>query len=284
MTNKEAIRILGLERDDWETSHCMPYERREAFEMAITALNQLDNNSTKPDNSTATQFNGIESKVKGLTACRVPEDDCISRADVEQTVEDNILCYTHSDRPIDQDPDTECHMAIRTALRMLRKDLRKLPSVQPLVIHCTDCEDWHERQSISGFTISELPSAQPDLQSTCNQLATDCISRQDAIDHWRLIIDATNINSRYNMGFVDGLEFCINHLITMPSAQSERDIPRKAIKEIDRSLSIPIRQALCPNCNSYLDPVLFIWADKRRKVTYCERCGQAIDWEGWDEE
>lgn len=57
--------------------------------------------------------------------------DLISRADVEQTVEDNILCYTHSDRPIDQDPDTECHMAIRTALRMLRKDLRKLPSAQP---------------------------------------------------------------------------------------------------------------------------------------------------------
>ena len=58
-----------------------------------------------------------------------PCDDAISRADVEQTVEDNILCYTHSDRPIDQDPDTECHMAIRMALRMLKKDLRKLPPV-----------------------------------------------------------------------------------------------------------------------------------------------------------
>ena len=29
--------------------------------------------------------------------------------------------------------------------------------------------------------ILALPSAQPDLQPTCNQLATDCISRQDAI-------------------------------------------------------------------------------------------------------
>ena len=59
------------------------------------------------------------------------KDDLISRADVEQAVEDNILLYAHSDKPIDQDPDTECHMAIRTALRMLRKDLRKLPSAQP---------------------------------------------------------------------------------------------------------------------------------------------------------
>lgn len=67
-------------------------------------------------------------------------DDLISRADVEQTVEDNILVYAHSDRAIDQDPDTECHKAIRTALRMLRKDLRKLPSAQLKIIHCKDCK------------------------------------------------------------------------------------------------------------------------------------------------
>ena len=73
-------------------------------------MSELNNNSTKLDNK---------------------NDKLISIADVEQTIEDNILCYTHSDRPIDQDPDTECHMAIRTALRMLRKDLRKLPSAQP---------------------------------------------------------------------------------------------------------------------------------------------------------
>ena len=61
----------------------------------------------------------------------VPSKDVIYRQDAIDTVEDNILCYTHSDRPIDQDPDTECHKAIRIALRMLRKDLRKLPSAQP---------------------------------------------------------------------------------------------------------------------------------------------------------
>ena len=40
--------------------------------------------------------------------------------------------------------------------------IEKLSAVQPLVIHCTDCEDWLERQSILGVTISELPSAQPE--------------------------------------------------------------------------------------------------------------------------
>lgn len=49
----------------------------------------------------------------------------------------------------------------------------------------------------------------------------DLISRQAAIEHWRLIIDATSTDNEYNMGFVDGLEFCISHLSTMPSAQPE---------------------------------------------------------------
>ena len=78
-------------------------------------------------------------------------DDLISRADVEQTVEDNILCYTHSDRAIDQDPDTECHMAIRTALRMLRKDLRKLPSAQPEIIRCKECK-WNKAENCKETT------------------------------------------------------------------------------------------------------------------------------------
>ena len=78
--------------------------------------------------------------------------DLISRADVEQTVEDNILCYTHSDRPIDQDPDTECHMAIRTALRMLRKDLRKLPSAHPE----RPKGEWVEKPHVYGVAYCSL--------------------------------------------------------------------------------------------------------------------------------
>ena len=50
----------------------------------------------------------------------------------------------------------------------------------------------------------------------------DLISRQAAIDYFQRINDATNTDSRYNIGFVDGLEFCLNHLSTMPSAQPER--------------------------------------------------------------
>ena len=88
MTNKEAIEFIknmidreaiGFVAPEGDGDVAIWQYHVEALEMAITALDQLDNNSTKPDNSTATQSNGIESKVKGLTACRVPEDDCISR-------------------------------------------------------------------------------------------------------------------------------------------------------------------------------------------------------------
>lgn len=50
----------------------------------------------------------------------------------------------------------------------------------------------------------------------------DLISRQAAIEYFQRITDATNTDGRYNLGFIDGLEFCINHLSTMPSAQPEQ--------------------------------------------------------------
>ncbi len=55
------------------------------------------------------------------------------------------------------------------------------------------------------------------------------IDADAAIDHWRHIIDATSTDSGYNTGFVDGLEFCISHLSTMPSVQPE--VTEEAVKE-----------------------------------------------------
>lgn len=88
----------------------------------------------------------------------------------------------------------------------------------------------------------------------------DLISRHAAIEHWRLIIDATSTDSGYNMGFVDGLEFCISHLSTMPSAQPERPtgewiyqtkfgrIECKACGHVFRSYVYP--RNFCPNCGA----------------------------------
>ena len=67
----------------------------------------------------------------------------------------------------------------------------------------------------------------------------------------------------------------------LPAAQPERDIPIKPVEATDTAWGIPNRQAVCPKCDCYLGHVAFLGDYKGKKVTYCETCGQAIDWEGW---
>ena len=44
---------------------------------------------------------------------------------------------------------------------------------------------------------------------------------ESAIDHFKSIIAVTSIGSKYNEGFVDGLEFAVGYLEGMSSAQPE---------------------------------------------------------------
>ena len=75
---------------------------------------------------------------------------------------------------------------------------------------CKYCEYYYNENVIQD--IKDLPSAQ-------TELCEDAVSRLDAISHFRGIADATSPKEKYNEGFVDGLEFCIAHLSTMPPAQ-----------------------------------------------------------------
>ena len=63
---------------------------------------------------------------------------------------------------------------------------------------------------LAEITLAGLPSAQPDLQPTCNQLATDTISRQAALD----LIEKAPIN-----GWVK--DALIGDVRALPSAQPE---------------------------------------------------------------
>jgi len=111
----------------------------------------------------------------------------------------------------------------------------------------------------------------------------DTISRAEAIDALNVSMIFGRCNEKtvtfealkkYAEGVREGIE-------ALPSAQPERDIPKKPISTTDRAWGIPLRQAVCPNCNVYLGMIHFI-SESKTKVTYCETCGQAIDWEGWD--
>ena len=61
----------------------------------------------------------------------------------------------------------------------------------------------------------------------------------------------------------------------------EKQIPKKPNKTIDSSWGIQREAHTCPVCDYYLTEVHFIAPQKiesNKKITYCETCGQAIDW------
>jgi len=65
-------------------------------------------------------------------------------------------------------------------------------------------------------------------------------------------------------------------------APEQRNKPMKPKKITDRTWGIPNLQPVCPNCDYYLAHAYFLSDNKRLRVTYCETCGQAINWEGWE--
>ena len=61
----------------------------------------------------------------------------------------------------------------------------------------------------------------------------------------------------------------------------EKQIPKKPNKTIDSSWGTQKEAHTCPVCDYYLTEVQFIASKKiesNKKITYCETCGQAIDW------
>lgn len=106
---------------------------------------------------------------------------------------------------------------------------------------------------------------------------SDIISREAVIDA---------LHDHFADGFDGDRWWNSTHVLAAieetPPAQSERDIPMKPNETTDMAWGIPKRQAVCPNCDYYLGNVAFLGDYKGKRITYCETCGQAIDWEGWE--
>lgn len=56
----------------------------------------------------------------------------------------------------------------------------------------------------------------------------------------------------------------------------EKQIPKKVEYGIDGSWGTEKEQPVCPVCDYFITQTYFIGEGK--KVTYCDHCGQAIDW------
>lgn len=100
----------------------------------------------------------------------------------------------------------------------------------------------------------ELPSAQPNLQPTCNQLATDCISRQDT--QKRLCEDCPENAECVGLKYIE----CRN-IADMPSAQ-----PETAKRIVGKSRDGLILWYQCDMCN---EPV-------GAQDNFCCGCGRRL--------
>lgn len=112
-----------------------------------------------------------------------------------------------------------------------------------------------------------------------DDIVNDTISRQVAIKAADSIIER---DTSGNNDVVKAMTAWKEYIEALPPAQPERDIPKKPNETTDRTWGIPKKQAVCPNCDAYLGMIHFISENGKTKVTYCESCGQAINWEGWD--
>lgn len=111
--------------------------------------------------------------------------------------------------------------------------------------------------------LEALPSAQPNLQPTCNQLATDCISRQAAIDDFYHIkcnlqmMDDTHTADK----MMHGLHLAENAVKLLPSAQPERKVGKW----------VPFS----PKSQLYSCSLCGQWAD--RHWNFCPACGAQME-------
>ena len=110
---------------------------------------------------------------------------------------------------------------------------------------------------------------------------SDLISRQAAIDALGERPDVWT-DSEGELAEARQWEYDVAAIKAVPSVQPERDTPMKPNETIDTIWGIRTKQAVCPKCDYYLGHVEFIGNPNGKKITYCETCGQAINWEGWE--
>lgn len=120
---------------------------------------------------------------------------------------------------------------------------------------------------------------------------------QDAI-HWIDIARMGYICDPNECGLEKGGDPCkafhcdeTHDALVMAMDTLEKQIPQKTNYATDHTWGTEKEVPVCPNCDYYITPVEFIDVTicettgkcKTSKVTYCDTCGQAIDWSDKDD-
>lgn len=86
-------------------------------------------------------------------------------------------------------------------------------------IRCHVKETSTEEQALV-MAIDAL-KAQLSMEDATKDATSDTISKTETAEHLRRVLEATVPNTEYDEGFIDGVEFGISTVSTMPTAQTE---------------------------------------------------------------
>ena len=81
------------------------------------------------------------------------------------------------------------------------------------------------------------------------------------------------IESGIELGAGDFVDF---EALKIAVVALDKQIPKKPNIGVDRTWGTPTKEAICPACDYALGHWEFIGGGEN--ITYCEHCGQAIDW------
>jgi hypothetical protein len=108
--------------------------------------------------------------------------------------------------------------------------------------------------------------AQPSKEGTTKGATSDLISRMETVEHLRRVLDATVPITDYDEGYVDGVEFGISTVSTMPTIQPE---PHEGHWiRTDCGLDVECKCSKC-GYRDFVEPRDEYWF----KRNYCPSCG-----------
>lgn len=126
-----------------------------------------------------------------------------------------------------------------------------------------------EPDNVLANGIIEAPDAYVEhekAQLSKEGTTSDLISRTETVEHLRRMLEATVPNTDYDEGFIDGVEFGISTVSTLPSAQPE---PKEGHWiRTDCGLDVECKCSKC-GYRDFVEPSDEYWF----KRNYCPHCG-----------
>ena len=86
-----------------------------------------------------------------------------------------------------------------------------------------NCEELERGKHWDGHTEKDVTRllSLPKTQLSQEGITSDLISKTETVEHLRRVLEATVPNTDYDEGYIDGIEFGINTVSTMPTIQPE---------------------------------------------------------------